>query len=200
MFNKALDKESRSNMLLYSDYHEQLAELIINPKKKYKLSNSQIDQMSNILYSHDIACRKSLPKYNEANKPKLKNGRELRSYQVESLNWMIEAWYHRRNVILADEMGLGKTVQSISLLNHMFTMENRKGPFLVLAPLTTLEHWKRTVDDWTNFNSICYYDTESHAGRASLRSYEWFYTEISTKGTVLVSKNLYKVNIIISSY
>ena len=79
-------------------------------------------------------------------------------------------------------------------------MEGRKGPFLVLAPLTTLEHWKRTVDDWTNFNSVIYYDQESHAGRTSLRSYEWFYTEISTRGTVLVSKNLYKVNIIISSY
>jgi SNF2 family DNA or RNA helicase len=35
-------------------------------------------------------------------------------------------------------MGLGKTVQSISVINHLFTMEGRKGPFLVLAPLTTL--------------------------------------------------------------
>ena len=113
---------------------------------------------------------------------------------------MIEAWYHKRNVILADEMGLGKTVQSISVLNHFYTMENRRGPYLVLAPLTTLEHWKRTVDNWTTFNSIIYYDQESHTGRSSLRDYEWFYTEISTKGTVLISKNLYKIHIIIASY
>lgn len=58
MFNKALDKESRSNMLLHSDYHEQLAELIVNPKKKYKHSNAQIDHMNNVLYCYDIACKK----------------------------------------------------------------------------------------------------------------------------------------------
>lgn len=62
-------------MLLYSDYHEQLADLIVNPKKKYKLSHTQVDQMNNVLYSYDIACRKPLPKYNETNKPRLKNGR-----------------------------------------------------------------------------------------------------------------------------
>lgn len=64
MFNRALDKESRTNMLLHAEYHEQLAELIVNPKKKYRLTNSQIDQMNNTLYCYDIACRKPLPKYN----------------------------------------------------------------------------------------------------------------------------------------
>ena len=34
----------------------------------------------------------------------------LRSYQLESLNWLIESFYKKRNVILADEMGLGKTI------------------------------------------------------------------------------------------
>jgi chromodomain-helicase-DNA-binding protein 7 len=29
---------------------------------------------------------------------------------LESLNWMIEAYYNNRNVLLADEMGLGKTI------------------------------------------------------------------------------------------
>ena len=38
--------------------------------------------MKNVLYCYDIACRKPLPKYNESNRPRLKNGRELRSYQV----------------------------------------------------------------------------------------------------------------------
>jgi len=33
-------------------------------------------------------------------------GRRLRDYQLEGLNWLAYSWVHRRNVILADEMGL----------------------------------------------------------------------------------------------
>jgi hypothetical protein len=57
-------------------------------------------------------------------------------------------------VILADEMGLGKTIQAIAFLNHLYAFENCRGPFLVIAPLSTLEHWKRTVEDWTNLNGV----------------------------------------------
>lgn len=74
---------------------------------------------------------------------------------------MIQAWYSKRNVILADEMGLGKTIQSIAFLNHLYSFENCRGPFLVIAPLGTLEHWKRTVEDWTNLNGVLYYDSNS---------------------------------------
>ena len=44
------------------------------------------------------------------------------------------------NGILADEMGLGKTLQCISLLAHFIEMGVR-GPFLVAAPLSTLNNW-----------------------------------------------------------
>lgn len=46
----------------------------------------------------------------------------------------------RRNCILADEMGLGKTIQCIA---HVAMMLERKvlGPFLVVAPLSTLPNW-----------------------------------------------------------
>jgi chromodomain-helicase-DNA-binding protein 7 len=42
-------------------------------------------------------------------------------------------------------MGLGKTIQSIAVLFHLYRVLNFQGPFLVIAPLSTLEHWKRTV-------------------------------------------------------
>ena len=48
--------------------------------------------------------------------PVYKDGNQLRSYQLEGLNWLIFNWYTRQNCILADEMGLGKTVQSIAFL------------------------------------------------------------------------------------
>lgn len=105
---------------------------------------------------------------------------------------MIESWYSKRNVILADEMGLGKTIQSIAFINHLYTFENVRGPFLIIAPLSTLEHWKRTVEDWTNLNGVLYYDNAGQPGRESCRSFEWFYTDISTKGTVLQSTEIYK--------
>ena len=44
------------------------------------------------------------------------------------------------NGILADEMGLGKTPQTIALLCHLIEM-GISGPFLVVAPLSTLPNW-----------------------------------------------------------
>lgn len=44
------------------------------------------------------------------------------------------------NGILADEMGLGKTIQVIALLCHLYEKQV-PGPFLVIAPLTTLSNW-----------------------------------------------------------
>ena len=48
--------------------------------------------------------------------PAYKEGNQLRTYQLEGLNWLIFNWFTRQNCILADEMGLGKTVQSIAFL------------------------------------------------------------------------------------
>lgn len=44
------------------------------------------------------------------------------------------------NGILADEMGLGKTLQVIALICHLIEM-NVTGPFLAVAPLSTLPNW-----------------------------------------------------------
>lgn len=49
-------------------------------------------------------------------------------------------WENGINGILADEMGLGKTIQCIG---HIAMMIEKKvlGPFLVVAPLSTLPNW-----------------------------------------------------------
>lgn len=46
------------------------------------------------------------------------------------------------NGILGDEMGLGKTIQTISLICHLVEM-GVAGPFLVVAPLSTVPNWVR---------------------------------------------------------
>lgn len=48
---------------------------------------------------------------------------------------------HDINGILADEMGLGKTVQVIALICHLIE-KNVMGPFLIVAPLSTIPNWK----------------------------------------------------------
>jgi len=44
------------------------------------------------------------------------------------------------NGILADEMGLGKTVQTIAFYCFLLEM-GITGPFLVIAPLSTIPNW-----------------------------------------------------------
>ena len=148
---------------------------------------------------YDIAHRKDPFQYKLDQPHIYKNYKLLRPYQTESVNWLIKSWYERRNTILADEMGLGKTIQSISFLYHLHTLGNVKGPFLVIAPLSTLEHWKRTVEEWTNMNCILYYDQAGQPGRRSIQYYEWFHLNITMRGSTVPSE-LNKFQILITSY
>jgi chromodomain-helicase-DNA-binding protein 7 len=93
----------------------------------------------------------------------------MRDYQIRGLNWMISLYQDGINGILADEMGLGKTIMTLSLFDHLNKVYKLRGPFLILAPLTTLEHWKRIADEWTNMNSVLYYDPNSAEGRENIR-------------------------------
>lgn len=91
--------------------------------------------------------------------PTYRHGLQLREYQVVSLNWMIQKWRGGEGMILGDEMGLGKTVQVISLLHHFVTVEHQDGPYLVIAPLSTLKNWWREFGRWTNLR-VCFYHSE----------------------------------------
>ena len=52
-------------------------------------------------------------------------------------------------------MGLGKTAQCISVMEHVRTcLLKAPRPFLVIAPLTTLGHWKREMEKWTDMNVV----------------------------------------------
>ena len=107
--------------------------------------------------------------------PVYKGGLELFPYQLEGLNWLVNRWYNRKNCILADEMGLGKTVQAVAFLQHVYAEEGLPGPFLVIAPLSTLMHWQRTVQQWTDMNAIVYQNTKQ--SREIIRKYEFFYPD-----------------------
>jgi DNA helicase INO80 len=70
---------------------------------------------------------------------------QLKKYQLKGLNWLANLYDQGINGILADDMGLGKTVQSISLLAWLAETQNIWGPFLVVAPASTLHNWQQEV-------------------------------------------------------
>ncbi|XP_051555980.1 chromodomain-helicase-DNA-binding protein 8 isoform X1 [Myxocyprinus asiaticus] len=100
-----------------------------------------------------------------------KNGNQLREYQLEGVNWLLFNWYNRQNCILADEMGLGKTIQSIVLLSEVFAA-GVQGPFLIIAPLSTITNWEREFSTWTDMNAIVYHG--SLASRQMIQQYEMY--------------------------
>jgi DNA helicase INO80 len=86
----------------------------------------------------------SLPEQLEIPQPKLLNC-TLKEYQMKGLNWLVNLYEQGINGILADEMGLGKTVQSISVMAYLAERYNVWGPFLVIAPASTLHNWEQEI-------------------------------------------------------
>jgi len=122
-----------------------------------------------------------------------KSGGVLRDYQVEGLCWLLRCWYNKRSSIIADEMGLGKTVQVVSFLDHLFEVEQIKGPFLVCVPLSTIEHWKREFASWSHMVSNVYHDAGGGRDmRDIIREFLWYY-----KGR---SRRLLKFHVLLTTY
>jgi ATP-dependent DNA helicase len=78
--------------------------------------------------------------------PLLISGGIMKPYQIEGMIWMANLRKAGANGILADEMGLGKTLQTISLFCLLSEVDKNAGPFLVIAPLSTLLNWKREIE------------------------------------------------------
>ncbi len=122
-----------------------------------------------------------------------KNGNSLRPYQLEGVNWLLFSWYNGRNCLLADEMGLGKTIQSLTFLQGIFDYGIR-GPFLVIAPLSTIPNWQREFELWSDMNVIVYHGSQT--SRNMLAEYEMYYK--NDKGERM--NNVFKFHVIITTY
>ncbi|XP_029470707.1 chromodomain-helicase-DNA-binding protein 6 isoform X2 [Rhinatrema bivittatum] len=122
-----------------------------------------------------------------------KNNNQLREYQLEGMNWLLFNWYNRKNCILADEMGLGKTIQSITFLSEIFLMGIR-GPFLIIAPLSTITNWEREFRTWTQMNAVVYHG--SQISRQMIQQYEMFYRDI--QGIPL--PGIFKFQVVITTF
>jgi ATP-dependent DNA helicase len=87
------------------------------------------------------------------------------------------------NGILADEMGLGKTLQVIALFCHLIEMRVT-GPFLVVAPLSTLPNWMLEFERFAP--KVCFIFHERHLRRQPP------VTEVSCEYTELVVIDIQK--------
>ncbi|KAG0626380.1 hypothetical protein M758_2G121300 [Ceratodon purpureus] len=99
----------------------------------------------------------------------LLTGGKLKGYQLKGIKWMISLWQNGLNGILADQMGLGKTVQTIGLLSHL---KSKKiyGPFLIVAPLSTLSNWVNEIKRFVpTMNVLLYHSSGGKSGRDDLR-------------------------------
>ncbi|XP_022721807.1 probable ATP-dependent DNA helicase CHR12 isoform X2 [Durio zibethinus] len=80
--------------------------------------------------------------------PSMLQGGELRTYQLEGLQWMLSLFNNNLNGILADEMGLGKTIQTISLIAYLMENKGVTGPHLIVAPKAVLPNWINEFSTW----------------------------------------------------
>lgn len=122
-----------------------------------------------------------------------KNSNRLREYQLEGMNWLLFNWYNRKNCILADEMGLGKTIQSIAFLSEIF-VRGIHGPFLIIAPLSTITNWEREFRTWTEMNAIVYHG--SQISRQMIQQYEMVYRD--AQGNPL--SGVFKFHVVITTF
>jgi len=102
---------------------------------KDKVSQNKFDGTFS-LANPNLETDKVLPQ------PKIFVG-QLKPYQLKGMNWLVSLYEKGINGILADEMGLGKTVQSIVFLAYLAEVHNIWGPFLVVAPASTLHNWQQ---------------------------------------------------------
>ena len=96
-------------------------------------------------------------------------------FQKEGISWLLYNWSQGRGCMLADEMGLGKTVQTAVTLAQMqahAAMHNGgELTVLIIAPLSTIEQWRREIKKWTNLEPVVYHG--NRRDRNVIRKYEW---------------------------
>ncbi|CAN8277631.1 unnamed protein product [Cochlearia groenlandica] len=87
----------------------------------------------------------------------LLTGGKLKTYQLKGVKWLMSLWQNGLNGILADQMGLGKTIQTIGFLSHL-KGKKLDGPYLVIAPLSTLSNWLNEISRFTpSIKAIIYH-------------------------------------------
>ncbi|KAL1263327.1 hypothetical protein QQF64_006066, partial [Cirrhinus molitorella] len=145
-----LEEEAHSSVKLEAEDIEKMSDT--NSDIKGRLSEALRENSKQMLDPERTVNGQAVP----AQQPKLFTGGVMRWYQVEGIEWLRMLWENGINGILADEMGLGKTIQCIA---HIAMMVEKKvlGPFIVVAPLSTLPNWISEFKRFTPEVSVLLY-------------------------------------------
>jgi superfamily II DNA or RNA helicase len=74
---------------------------------------------------------------------------ELRPYQERGLSWLAFLGQAGLGAILADSMGLGKSPQTLALLAQEQDEGTRRGPTLLICPMSLVGNWQREAAKFT---------------------------------------------------
>jgi ATP-dependent helicase STH1/SNF2 len=101
-------------------------------KKKKKKNENQLETMLQASVNEVVL-----------EQAQMMGGKDLRlkPYQIQGVQWMVSLYNNNLSGILADEMGLGKTIQIIGLLTYVMESKKDPGPFMIIAPLSTITNW-----------------------------------------------------------
>ena len=147
-------------------------------RKQQQQSQSKSYDVSNYIDEADIAEAQESAKRQKTEKdangeedharrsqPALVTGATMKEYQLDGLEWLVSLYENGLNGILADEMGLGKTLQTISFLAHL-REKGVWGPFLIVAPLSTIHNWITEFARFTpDIPTIMYHGTADERKR-----------------------------------
>ena len=64
----------------------------------------------------------------------------------------------------------------MTYIEHLFRVEKIQRPFLVVVPLSTVEHWRREFEGWTDMICCVYHDRQ-RVWRDIMREYEWYFVD-----------------------
>jgi chromodomain-helicase-DNA-binding protein 7 len=69
-----------------------------------------------------------------------------------------------------------QTVQIVCYIEHLHRVEKIQRPFLVVVPLSTVEHWRREFEGWSDLKTCVYHDRQ-RVWRDVMREYEWYFAD-----------------------
>ncbi|XWS42046.1 hypothetical protein CRYUN_Cryun17cG0134900 [Craigia yunnanensis] len=140
------------------------------PEEAVHLNDTQFTRLDGLLtqaqmYSEfllekmdDITFNVATPEAAQTKRGRGSKRRAANQYNnLKGVKWLISLWQNGLNGILADQMGLGKTIQTIAFLAHL-KGNGMDGPYLVIAPLSTLSNWINEIERFApSMNAFIYH-------------------------------------------
>ena len=110
---------------------------------------------------------------------------ELRPYQERGHSWLYYLIDQGFGACLADDMGLGKTVQAIAVILDWRNNDGRRGPVLIVCPVSVLGNWRREIHNFAPELRVI-----MHHGKGRAATPEEFHAALSDTDIILTSYNL----------